>query len=70
MDGGSIVGQGSAGVVGTDWNIAQVSDFSGDGKDDILWRNDNGALYLWQMNGATISSQGSVGYADPTWHIQ
>ena len=30
------------GVVATNWQIAGVGDFNGDGKSDILWRNTNG----------------------------
>jgi hypothetical protein len=32
------------------------TDFSGDKKSDILWRNDNGTVAVWQMNGATVAS--------------
>ena len=28
--------------VRTDWHVAGTGDFNGDGRDDILWRNDNG----------------------------
>jgi hypothetical protein len=33
--------------VPTDWQIAGTGDFNGDGRDDILWRNSNGALSDW-----------------------
>ena len=33
-----------------------TGDFNNDGKADILWRNDDGRVDLWQMNGATIFS--------------
>jgi len=38
---------------GTAWHIAGTGDFNGDGKSDILWRNDNGVLTEWlgQANG-------------------
>ena len=42
------------------WQIAQIADFSGDGKSDILWRNANGALDEWTMNGAQIASSQTV----------
>jgi Ca2+-binding RTX toxin-like protein len=32
------------------------TDFNGDGKSDILWRNDYGGVALWQMDGATVTS--------------
>jgi hypothetical protein len=40
--------------VGNEWQIAAVGDYNGDGKDDILWRNNNGLTVLWEMNGATV----------------
>jgi Ca2+-binding RTX toxin-like protein len=33
--------------VGTDWHVAGVGDFNGDGRDDILWRSDAGGLSNW-----------------------
>ncbi len=34
------------------WTVAAVADFNGDGKPDILWRNSDGRLCVWNMNGA------------------
>jgi hypothetical protein len=31
-----------------------VGDYSGDGRDDILWRHDNGLTVLWEMDGASV----------------
>jgi len=46
-----------SGVANTSWRVAQVADFNGDGKVDILWRNQtSGQLYVWLMNGTTQSS--------------
>ena len=44
-------------------------DFNGDGKSDILWRNDYGSVALWQMDGATVTSRNltSVPDLDPSW---
>lgn len=33
------------------WTIAGSGDFNGDGRGDILWRNDDGRAAVWQMNG-------------------
>jgi Ca2+-binding RTX toxin-like protein len=45
------------------------NDFGGDGKSDILWRNDNGALSLWQMNGANVSGNNLVASLPLSWKI-
>ena len=34
-------------VVNTQWQIAGVGDFNGDGKDDILWRSTDGRITNW-----------------------
>src|SRR5262249_9794854 len=33
--------------------LAGTGDFTGDGKGDLLWRNDAGAVSVWQMDGGT-----------------
>jgi hypothetical protein len=33
--------------VSTDWKVAAVGDFNGDGRDDILWRSASGQLSDW-----------------------
>jgi hypothetical protein len=38
------------GVVGGSWSIQNVGDYNGDGKADILWRNTNGDVFIWQSN--------------------
>ncbi len=44
-------------------------DFNGDGKSDILWQNDNGAVHTWQMNGAGVAAASDVFIADPGSHL-
>ena len=57
------------------WSVAGVGDFDGDGNSDILWRNTNGSLAEWQMNGSTIASSDRITFAgiavtpDATWHV-
>jgi hypothetical protein len=57
------------------WSIAGITDFSGDGRADVLWRNANGALVEWLMNGSTIGlsqtvTSGGVALApDASWSV-
>ena len=47
------------------WQVASVDDFNGDGKNDVLWQHlTTGQLYVWMMNGATLTS--SVGLPNQT----
>ncbi len=61
------------GLVDPVWHVVGVGDFGGDGKADVLFHNStNGEIYLWNMNGGVISSQGDITssglpvYLDPT----
>jgi hypothetical protein len=39
---------------GTDGTIQKLSDFSGDGKADLIWRSADGAIVIWLMDGLLI----------------
>src|SRR6266850_3755495 len=59
-------------VADTNWKIAGIGDFDGDGKSDVLWRNSStGENYLYPMNGLAIKA--SERYlrtaADLDWHV-
>jgi hypothetical protein len=49
------------------WIIVGVGDFNGDGKADILWRDDKGNAAIWLMNGITVAEYASTG-GFPYWY--
>ena len=62
---------GGLGTVPSNWIIAETGDFNGDGKSDILWRDNNtGAVAIWFMNGLQVSSSAGVGTVGLDWTIQ
>jgi len=72
MDGANITSANYVGgAVPPAWNIQDgSSDYNGDGKSDILWRNDNGQVYMWGMDGVNIISANYIGgTVPPDWHI-
>ena len=79
MNGSTIVSSGSATFNGAavnvdaSWSVAGIGDFNGDNRRDVLWRNTDGALVEWNMNGSTIASSGILfGGAvkpDASWNV-
>ena len=59
------------GSVGNDWHNAATGDFNGDGHGDLLWRNDNGQVGLWesQLPQSTQPQIASIGFAGNDWKI-
>ncbi|MBR1123356.1 PD40 domain-containing protein [Bradyrhizobium lablabi] len=45
------------------------NDFDGDGKSDIVWRNDAGVGQIWDMDGATILETNSLGTVPTNWKV-
>ena len=77
------LGQANGGFVANDgnaltnvplsWHIAQIGDFNGDGRDDILWRSDTGGFSNWlgQANGGFAGNDANAFNSVPTaWHVQ
>jgi hypothetical protein len=58
-------------VADQNWQIAGVGDFNGDGRADLLWRNDGtGENYIYLMGGTTVSAEGYLrSVADPNWRV-
>lgn len=48
-----------------------LADFDGDGRDDVLWREQGGALYAWLMNGTSLGAgSATVSAAGPDWQAR
>ena len=46
-----------------------TGDFYGDGHTDVLVRNDNGTVGVWDMNGSTISKAAVIADPGPNWQV-
>jgi hypothetical protein len=60
-------------VVSSDWHVAAIGDYNGDGRDDILWRNNDGRITDW-LGTATGAFTDNAAHAltavDTHWHVQ
>jgi hypothetical protein len=54
MDGAAIVTNTVFANIREYWHIAEIGDYNGDSRSDILWRDDLGATVLWEMNGPNL----------------
>ena len=71
--GGWVVNDANAlAVVPPDWAVAGVGDYDGDGRGDILWRNQNGALSNWlgtQNGGWLVNDANAWALVETDWQI-
>ena len=67
---GTSFASGATLLVNAAWKVAHVADFNGDGKADLLWRNDaTGETAIWLMNGTAFVS-GTVVMANAAWRAE
>ncbi len=72
MDGTNLVSHGAVFTLGdANWQVQGTGDYDGNGKDDLLWRNEvTGENYLWFMNGTSLASSGPIqSLADLAWKV-
>ena len=62
----AITSSATSGSIG---RLAEIADFNGDGNADILWRNDDGTVRLWEMDGPTVIGDTNLGTFPAYWHV-
>jgi hypothetical protein len=67
---GGTAADANGGIVARILDTSIKNDFGSDRKSDILWRNTNGAVASWQMNGSTVQGTGIIGSVGNDWAIQ
>jgi hypothetical protein len=69
--GNVIVANVSLGFAALGWQIVGFGDFTGTGRQDILWRNTvDGSVAAWIMNGFTIAAQWFPATVTLDWQIR
>ena len=57
-------------VVGPDWQIQSVGDFNADGRSDIVWRSNWGAVSIWWMNSSWYIGETCCLPMDTGWQLR
>ena len=69
----SVSATGPGGLVanpGPTWHAVATADFNGDGQNDILFQNDNGAIVDFLMNGTSIAAENALTSPGSAWHVR
>ncbi len=72
---GFLTSGGTAVAPDATWSVAGIGDFNGDGDADLLWRDSDGTLADWTMNGSSIASSGALNLGgvavkpDASWSV-
>jgi hypothetical protein len=75
MDGAAIQAVGSGLVTNPNtidpagWQVRAIGDLYGNGSDDIVWQNDAGELFVWQMDGNTMTGSAGLGNVGTWWTL-
>ena len=57
-------------AVDPSWHVKGMADVSGDGRSDIVFQNDNGAVAVWEMGGSTPIRVNLINLnPGPAWHV-
>jgi hypothetical protein len=66
------ISQVTTGWAGTEWDLRQVADMTGDGISDLAWfRSTDRRVEGWVLNaGGTFGRSTFLGYADPGWSLR
>lgn len=52
------------------WKLAGQGDFNGDAQQDVIWRNTDGKVAVWLMNGSTRVSGGMLSDMTAAWYLE
>ncbi|APV50536.1 hypothetical protein BWI17_13045 [Betaproteobacteria bacterium GR16-43] len=69
MDGTTIASSANIFPAGTAWQVAFVTDLSGDGKSDLVWQNPDGRVTVYLMDGLTAPTKVNLFAAAAGWTV-
>jgi hypothetical protein len=71
MDGHVRLDSSSLGGAGRDWRVVASGDYDGDGKLEIVWRNDSsGENQVWLTDGRRVLEESAIPAAEqPFWKL-